>query len=230
MDLVIHQVLQSLVERRAHEHATLHSPSRVPVVHHLVPSLLIALMVQLRRYVLHRHVAERRAVALARLDGRHLAQQTLDQLPDGHTRRDGVRVHDDVRHDALARERHVLLTVRHTDRTLLTVARRQLVADLRNAHRTHLHLHEAVPLVVGGQHHLVHRAALRVSQARAAVLQTCAALRVHLARRRHLADQNGIARHCRTLHDVSPARPHHHLPAAPSRPRPGARTVRCPCP
>ena len=85
MDLVVHEVLQALVEGGAHEDARLHASSGVSVVEDLVASLLVALVVQLVGDVLHRHVAERRAVALARLQRRDLAQQTLDELSDGHT-------------------------------------------------------------------------------------------------------------------------------------------------
>ena len=38
----------------------------------------------------------------------YLALQTLDQMADCHSGRDGVRVDDDVRCDSLAGERHVL--------------------------------------------------------------------------------------------------------------------------
>lgn len=38
-----------------------------------------------------------------------LAHESLDQVADGHARRDGVRVDDQVRRDALCCERHVLL-------------------------------------------------------------------------------------------------------------------------
>lgn len=199
MDLVVHEVLQALVEGGAHEDARLHASPGVAVVEDLVASLLVALVVQLVGDVLHRHVAERRAVALARLQRRDLAQQALDELSDGHTRGNGVRVHDDVRHDAVLREGHVFLPVRHSDRSLLPVPRAQLVADLRDAHRAHLHLHEAEASLVGGQHHLVHDAALRVAQPRAAVLQIGASVHVQLPGGRRLADQNAVSRYARAL-------------------------------
>ena len=199
MDLVVHEVLQALVEGGAHEDARLHASSGVSVVEDLVASLLVALVVQLVGDVLHRHVAERRAVALARLQRRDLAEQTLDELSDGHTRGNGVRVHDDIRNDAVLREGHVFLPVRHSDRSLLSVSRAQFVADLRDAYRAHLHLHEAEASLVGGQHHLVHDAALRVPQPRAAVLQVGASVHVQLPGGRRLADQNAVARYARAL-------------------------------
>ena len=199
MDLVVHEVLQALVEGGAHEDARLHASSGVSVVEDLVASLLVALVVQLVGDVLHRHVAERRAVALARLQRRDLAEQTLDELSDGHTRRNGVRVHDDVGDDAVLGEGHVFLPIRHSDRSLLPVSRAQLVSDLRDSHRAHFHLHEAEALLVGGQHHLVHDAALRVAQPRAVVLQIGASVHVQLPGGRGLADQDAVSRHSRAL-------------------------------
>lgn len=38
----------------------------------------------------------------------HLALQTLDQMANSHSGRDGVRIDDDVRCDAFTGERHVL--------------------------------------------------------------------------------------------------------------------------
>ena len=42
----------------------------------------------------------------------YLALQALNQVTDGHTRRNGMRIDDDVRSDALAGERHVLLSAK----------------------------------------------------------------------------------------------------------------------
>ena len=51
-------------------------------------------------------------------------------MADGHARWNGMRVHDEVGHDALCCEGHVLLRVGDAHSPLLTVARRKLVAHL----------------------------------------------------------------------------------------------------
>ena len=76
---------------------------------HLVASQVVAVLLQQLGDLLHVDgVVEGGGVADLPLVGRHLALQALDQVTDGHARGDGVRVDDDVRGDALARERHVL--------------------------------------------------------------------------------------------------------------------------
>lgn len=81
--------------------------------------------------------------------------QSLVYLTDCHARWDRVRVHDDVRIDALLRERHVLLAIGDTARSLLSVARTEFVANLRNTHLPHAHGHALGTLAVRSQHHSV---------------------------------------------------------------------------
>lgn len=50
-----------------------------------------------------------------------LSKQTLNQLGDGHSTGNGVRVNDDVRYDSVDRPRHVLLAISHPDRTFLAM-------------------------------------------------------------------------------------------------------------
>ena len=89
-----------------------------------------------------------------RLQLTHLSLQALDQVADGHTRGDGVRVHDEVGGDPLAGERHVLLVVGDPTRTLLAVPTGKLVPDLRYADRANSDLAELVAILVDRQHHL----------------------------------------------------------------------------
>ena len=88
--------------------------------------------------ILDGDLGEGRGVALLAHQRRNLAHQALHQVPDGHAAGDGVRVDDDVRRDALARERHVLLRVGDADGALLPVPGRELVAHLRDPDGPHL--------------------------------------------------------------------------------------------
>jgi hypothetical protein len=54
-------------------------------------------------------------------------------MPNSHAGRNGVGVDDEVRHNALARERHVLLSVGDPHSALLAMPRRKLVSDLWNS-------------------------------------------------------------------------------------------------
>lgn len=155
MDLVGNHVLETLVVRRAEVDLGSELAARVTVVHDLeaglsryksvvsgtaghwrkpnAPSRLVALGSEPRRDSLDRQVGEGRGITLGSEKRCELREQTLDQMTDRHSRRDGVRVDDDVRGDALARERHILLPIRDTDRTLLTVSGRKFVANLRDS-------------------------------------------------------------------------------------------------
>ena len=99
-------------------------------------------------------VVEWRRVTNLALVRRHFALKALDQVTDGHTRGDGVRVDDDVGSDAFRRERHVFLAVADAARSLLTVSTRKLVADLWNLHRSNANLAELVTLLVDRDHDL----------------------------------------------------------------------------
>ena len=93
-------------------------------------------------------------IYMAILHHTDLSLEALNQVTDGHTRGDGVGVHDEVGSDALARERHVLLVVGDATRTLLPVATGKLVPYLWNPDRTNSNLAELVAVLVNGQHHL----------------------------------------------------------------------------
>lgn len=72
-----------------------------------------------------------------------------------------MRVDDDVGRDSLGRERHVLLTVRNSDRSLLTVTRGKLVSNLRHSSRSDSDLDELGTVGVGGDEDLVDDTLLR---------------------------------------------------------------------
>ena len=75
----------------------------------LIASQVVPILLQQLGYLLYvDSVVEGGGVTDLPLVGGHLALQALNQVTNGHTRWNGVRVDDDVRGDALARERHVL--------------------------------------------------------------------------------------------------------------------------
>ena len=90
------------------------------------------------RDVVDGDLCERRGISLLSNQRCHLAHEALHQVSDGHPTGDGVRVDDDVRGDALAREGHVLLGVRDPDGALLSMPGCKLVAHLRNTDGPHL--------------------------------------------------------------------------------------------
>mmetsp|Transcript_21892 Transcript_21892/g.51641 ORF Transcript_21892/g.51641 Transcript_21892/m.51641 type:complete len:260 (-) Transcript_21892:256-1035(-) len=195
-------MLKSLVERWADEYPRVQGPTRVALVHVLVPVALVTHGVQTARHVVDVHVREGRGVALAPLEDRDLPEDTLDELRDGHPGWDGVGVDDDVGHDALAREGHVLLPVRHPDGTLLSVAGGELVPDLGNADVADAHLREAVALLRSAYQDVVDDAALGGLHGRAAVPLGVPRRRVsQRLRRRRLADEDIVAAHPRAWRD-----------------------------
>lgn len=119
------------------------------------------MIAQLLRDLLDRDGRERRGVSLCSLERCNLRQQTLDQVTDGHSGRNSVRVDDDVGRDSLGRERHVLLTVRDSDCSLLTVTRGKLVSNLRHSSRSDSNLDKLGTVGVGGDEDLVDNTLLR---------------------------------------------------------------------
>ncbi|KAH0356966.1 putative DNA-directed RNA polymerase II subunit RPB2, partial [Aureobasidium melanogenum] len=88
-------------------------------------------------------------------------------MGNGHTRRNGVRVDDDVRNKSIGGEGHILLTVGNTDGTLLTVTRGKLVTNLRNLRCARTNLDELETLDVGCKKHLIDETTLGGTQRRA---------------------------------------------------------------
>lgn len=165
VDLVVHHVLETLVVGRAEKDLSAELATSVAVVEHFVASQVIAVLLQEVRDLLDVDgVVERSGVADFALVGRHFALKAFDQVTNCHTRRNGVRVDDDVGSQALASERHILLAVLNSARTLLTVTGGEFVANLRDADRADANLAKLVALGVQRQHHLVHNARLRVTQ------------------------------------------------------------------
>ena len=80
-----------------------------------------------------------------------------------------MRVDNHVRRDAFDRKRQVLLSVGHSNGTLLSVTTSELVTNLRRLDGPHLYLHEPLVVVVGGQDDRVNVAFLGVLERRGPV-------------------------------------------------------------
>ena len=83
-------------------------------------------------------------------------------MTDGHTRWDSVRVDDQVRADTFLRERHVFLSVGHSNSSFLTMSRGEFVTDLWDSDRSHFDLGEPITILVGCQDDLIDHSFLRM--------------------------------------------------------------------
>jgi hypothetical protein len=124
---------------------------RVTRVQHLIAAQLIATLMQFTTDLLDRSSGERSGIAFLATQRRHFAHQTLDQLSDGHARRNGVRVDDNVwrhtlEHRFIAIKKvsiddnacacvcyfdcpwHVFLSISHADGSFLSMTRREFIA------------------------------------------------------------------------------------------------------
>eukprot|EP00964_Phaeocystis_antarctica_P006428 scaffold3475_cov91-Phaeocystis_antarctica.AAC.3 len=79
----------------------LHPPACVPVVHDLKAAFLIAKILEQLGNLVDGDRGKRSGIALVASERGDLGEQALNQVADGHARRDGVRVNDDVGRDAL---------------------------------------------------------------------------------------------------------------------------------
>jgi hypothetical protein len=164
MNLVTNHVLEPLIEGGSKENHDFQSFACETIVHDLVSILLVAEFMKQLRNVIHALAAEGSGVTLRAIETCHLGEQTLDQVADGHARGDSVRVHDHIRHDALSRERKILLSVSHSARSLLTVPTSKLISDLRNSNCSHFDLSEPEIVLIVGNNNLIDDSTLSVFQ------------------------------------------------------------------
>ena len=68
----------------------------------------------------------------ASFEGADLTTNHFQDVSHGHSRRDSVRVDDQVRHNTVSGEGHVLWVNKASNDTLLSVSRSELVTDFRN--------------------------------------------------------------------------------------------------
>lgn len=127
VDLVDGAMLETLVVGHAHKHGRLQAATRGAVVKNFVTALLEALALE-NGARLEEHVAllggrKRSAVTKATLERDGLAKKHLHQLRDGHARRNGVRVDDDVGANAVGRNGHVPRVAQLAERALLPVSK-----------------------------------------------------------------------------------------------------------
>ena len=106
----------------------------------LVSVSLVPLRVQLVRDLVVLYARERGSVSVDTRQGGELRIQTLDHVPYCHTRGDTMRVDDEIGRHSQVVEGQILLSVGHSDSSLLTVSRGELVSDLRNSSLTNSHL------------------------------------------------------------------------------------------
>lgn len=66
-----------------------------------------------------------------------------------------MRVDNNIRHDTLTSEWHILLTVCHSNSTLLSMPGCKLVTNLRHTEVTNTDLGEAIPLLGRTDEHIV---------------------------------------------------------------------------
>eukprot|EP00968_Pinguiococcus_pyrenoidosus_P008709 scaffold641_cov237-Pinguiococcus_pyrenoidosus.AAC.17 len=158
--LVHDHVLELLVENRPHEDVGADLLARGPAGEDVLPVVVEAMAHELLRGHLDAVCvailfAERGPVRLSPAQHPRLAGEKLDHLPDGHPRREPVRIHDQVRACAFFVERHVLL--RHNDPadSLLAVPRAELVSHLRPSALPQVDLDEELLVLIRRDHHLV---------------------------------------------------------------------------
>ena len=92
--------------------------ARVSIVHDFEAALLVAASSQGLGNGFNGHIRKWRGITFIPGHGTDLSQQTFNQVANGHTRGNGVRVNYNVRGYSLRGEGHVLLAVRDPDGSL----------------------------------------------------------------------------------------------------------------
>ena len=163
--LVSDHVLESLIVSWVEEDQDLLFLSSEPIVHHLVAISLVAKVMELLRDLRNLLAAERSGITRCAIERSFLGQNSLNQMPNCHTRWDSMGIDDQVRYDSLLSEGEILLSIGHTASSLLTMPRCKLVTDLRSLDRSSLDFDEqVVGCVIFRDHHLVDDSILGVSR------------------------------------------------------------------
>mmetsp|Transcript_16564 Transcript_16564/g.24246 ORF Transcript_16564/g.24246 Transcript_16564/m.24246 type:complete len:202 (-) Transcript_16564:2245-2850(-) len=156
VNLVINQMLQSLVKCGSNEDASTQRPSSMPLINSFIAMFLVSHCMKTLADIFNSNVSKRSSITLATLKNDNFSKKTLNKLSDGHTRRNSVRIHNDVRYDAFCSKWHILLSIIHSDRSLLSVPRSKFVSNLRYTNVSNSNLRKSVPLFCCANHHIVH--------------------------------------------------------------------------
>mmetsp|Transcript_2969 Transcript_2969/g.4240 ORF Transcript_2969/g.4240 Transcript_2969/m.4240 type:complete len:223 (-) Transcript_2969:2642-3310(-) len=116
------------------------------LVHGFITMTLVTHCVQTFADIGNMGISKGGSVTLKTLEDRNFTENTLNQLSDSHTRWNGVGVDNNIRYNTFACEWHVFLTVSHSNCTLLSVPRCELVSNLRHTDVTDSNLRETVSL------------------------------------------------------------------------------------
>ena len=158
--LIEDHVLELLVIHRPHEDVRDQGLPRDAAVHQVFPVVREPVRDERLRDGAHGVPAERGAVVEPPVLEPGFASQQLDHLPDGHSAREPVRVHDEVRDDAAFAEWEIALREHRPDDALLPVSARELIPHLGPPRVPDEALHVELPLVRHREHHLIHDARL----------------------------------------------------------------------
>mmetsp|Transcript_18796 Transcript_18796/g.29913 ORF Transcript_18796/g.29913 Transcript_18796/m.29913 type:complete len:267 (+) Transcript_18796:525-1325(+) len=165
MDLVIDHMLESLIKCRTKENRRMQYSASVSIVQSFVAVLLISDAVQIVHNLLDRQmILEWSGIAFIASNSTHFRQQTLNQMSDGHSRRNAVRIDNQVRIHAQLIEWHILRSVQHSTRPFLSMSRGKLVANLWHTQRSYAHFAKPTRLFIHRHHHHINNATLTRAQ------------------------------------------------------------------
>ena len=166
MHLVINHVLQSLIKSGTQENHYLHLLASEAVVHHLVASQLVSEAVQLSwdrlNCIFWLRVLERCSIALMTFQGSHFGWKTLNQVTNCHSRRNSVRIDDEIWDYSFLSEGHIFLMISHSNGTFLAMSRSKLISNLRDSNWSHFDFGEGLTLIVNSNNNWVNFAILWV--------------------------------------------------------------------
>ena len=157
-------MLQSLIVCWSDKDLGINFPSCMSIIHNFVSSQVIIIRSkQLGDLLNIDSVIEWSCISDLSFVCRDLSLKTLNQVPDCHSRRNGVRINDDVRGDSFCCKRHVFLSVWDSTGSFLSMSWSKLISDLRNTHWSDSNLAKLVSVRVNGDHDLINDSCLRVS-------------------------------------------------------------------
>ena len=202
MNLIVHHMLQALIEDGSHKDTRCHLLARRTTIQDFVGmGLQLEIVTQHRRQSIYAHIRKRTAISHCADFRAQSSHERLHQVGNRHAARNTMRVDNDVWNDTRRRLRHILRFQDHSHCTLLSVTGTKLISNRRHTLRPHANLDKGESLAVPSMIDLVHESRLVVAQHLGGITEPLSSRCLHRRsrlRRRHRGKRTvrNPSRHC----------------------------------
>ena len=130
MNLVCYHMFQPLVICRTDKNFRPYLFSSPSIIHNLITISFHSRHLQYFRDILNSTVVIWRRISKSPNMTPGFSHNTFHKLCDSHTRRDSVRIHNNIRHNSILSIWHILVFICHTNSSLLSTTAGTFIANL----------------------------------------------------------------------------------------------------